>query len=243
MRLLKQLGREFWLPLLIGILWTFHRVQPTQPDLFGSLIAAFGPSFFLASWGVAQFYRVDRQHSVEDSFKFVERQLGELKSTVITIAKRSNTLSEVRDSTAALRQALDDITTLSNSASTGASAANTAMSEAIAGLQQSRQINEAWPTLVVRSTPESVTAGAISILAIIEVAFAVAYYWVVSLWLETYTLHWFSFVVAPLLLLRSASSTALGVRWTEFYVDDALGDLSEKRPGIRLGVLFLCTGI
>jgi hypothetical protein len=76
----------------------------------------------------------------------------------------------------------------------------------------------ATPMFVGWSTKDSVLNGVPSILAAIEVAVAVSAYWAVAIYLETSTHLWVSVCVAPLLLLRSDQSIALGVTWMENYV-------------------------
>ena len=242
MRLLKQLVKEFWLPFLIGVLWSLNRVAPSQEDAFGNLIANFATCFFLASWAAGQILRVRRQHTVEDSFKDVERQLAELKTTVVTILAKSAQLHGIENDAAALRLALDDISTLSNSATTEVTAANTAVLDAIAKLENLRMGEQSWPSFVLFSSPASVGGGSISILAIIEVLLAVVAYWVISLWFGTFTILWVSLAVSPLLLLRSNASVALGVQWAERYVDHGLADFTNQLHAARPDFSFWLCG-
>lgn len=69
------------------------------------------------------------------------------------------------------------------------------------------------------STDESVSTNTVSILACIEVAVAVTAYWAIAIHFETFTHLWVSICAAPLLLLRSERSIALGVNWFERYFD------------------------
>lgn len=80
----------------------------------------------------------------------------------------------------------------------------------------------AW---VWHCTDESIAAGQISVLAVIETLAAVALYWWLSFRFEW---PWFSMVgliAAPILLLRSEKSVALGVNLLRQWVD--------RRPGFR----------
>jgi hypothetical protein len=73
--------------------------------------------------------------------------------------------------------------------------------------------------VVWRSTDASVQNGLPSLLAIFEVAIAVAIYWTIALSLNTFTHLWISVCAAPLLLLRSDKSIALGVAWFYAYLE------------------------
>jgi hypothetical protein len=76
------------------------------------------------------------------------------------------------------------------------------------------------PISVWYSTATSAEANAFSVLAATEVLAAIALYWALAMWLRSHAHLWISLIVAPLLLLRSEASIALGVRWFEQYVDD-----------------------
>ena len=67
MKILFQLLKEFWLPLILGVAWTFYNVSDKPPESWTAkeLINIFGPTFFFASWLVAQWYRVRKQQRVE----------------------------------------------------------------------------------------------------------------------------------------------------------------------------------
>jgi hypothetical protein len=57
---------------------------------------------------------------------------------------------------------------------------------------------------------KSVTDGIPSVLAALEVVVAVGAYWAIAIYFETTTHLWVSICVAPLLLLRSDQSIAIG---------------------------------
>ncbi len=88
-------------------------------------------------------------------------------------------------------------------------------------------VEQAWPLDEVRghrifvwhSTSESVKGNTFSVLALAEVLISVGAYWALAVWLQSQTHLWVSIIVAPLLLLRSEPSTALGVKWFDNYVD------------------------
>src|SRR5258708_6877997 len=68
------------------------------------------------------------------------------------------------------------------------------------------------------STDKSVADGVPSALAALEVVVAVGAYWAIVIYFETTTHLWVSICVAPLLLLRSEQSIALGAQWFDTYV-------------------------
>lgn len=68
MRILLQLLREFWLPLLLGIAWTIYNFvdRPLSQWTVREVINVAGPMFFIMSWWLAQWFRVKKQQRVED---------------------------------------------------------------------------------------------------------------------------------------------------------------------------------
>lgn len=73
----KQLLREFWTPGLIAGGWTVY-VGWGGNITVQSVLAAFGPSFFLASWLTGQVFRVRKQAGVESSLQTLEGRITEL---------------------------------------------------------------------------------------------------------------------------------------------------------------------
>jgi hypothetical protein len=68
MKTIRQLLREFWLPLLLGAAWTAFNVidRPRSQWSTRQTLNIFGPTFFFMSWLVAQWYRIRKQLRVED---------------------------------------------------------------------------------------------------------------------------------------------------------------------------------
>jgi hypothetical protein len=64
MRVFRQIVCEFWLSLIISLLWASWRTSTV--DVF-DFVESFAPSFFLASWALGQVVRIRRQHTVADS--------------------------------------------------------------------------------------------------------------------------------------------------------------------------------
>src|SRR5262245_26454363 len=73
MRLAKQLFGEFWIPTLIALTWTFYRWSvSTGDELILTVVSAFAPAFFLASWAIGQVLRIRKQQKVEDALDGLE---------------------------------------------------------------------------------------------------------------------------------------------------------------------------
>lgn len=74
MNVFRQLVREFWFPLLLGIAWTAFNIleKPNAQWSVREVVNILGPTFFLASWLVAQWYRVRKQQRVEDDLKDIQ---------------------------------------------------------------------------------------------------------------------------------------------------------------------------
>ena len=77
MKIIRQLLKEFWLPLILGAAWTFFNLIDNPIDKWTAkgTINIFGPTFFFMSWLVAQWYRVKKQQKVEDG-------LGKIQSDI-----------------------------------------------------------------------------------------------------------------------------------------------------------------
>lgn len=73
----KQLLKEFWLPFLCAVLWTFYKFGGISNDGWSlrAAIETFAPSFFLASWVSAQWYRVRKQQKVESELTSIESRI------------------------------------------------------------------------------------------------------------------------------------------------------------------------
>ena len=69
------------------------------------------------------------------------------------------------------------------------------------------------PKWVFWSTRESIDDDVPSVMAIVETILAVPAYWAIAIYFQTYWPLLLSMAIAPLVLLRSDESVALGVRW------------------------------
>ncbi len=95
------------------------------------------------------------------------------------------------------------------------------------------------PAIVLWSTKSSIDSGAISFLAVAEVALSVGLYLAVFEFFQTQHFLWVSVIVAPLLLLRSPESIAKAIEWFEQYIDRSFYDVADlpksRRGAIRIG--------
>jgi len=79
MTLALRLLKEFWLPAVVAVAWTAYNICTAGSvwDL-KTLINVFGPSFFLASWATGQFFRVQKQATVEKNLTSIESRVDSL---------------------------------------------------------------------------------------------------------------------------------------------------------------------
>lgn len=82
MKTLLQLIREFWLPLLLSVGWTFYNLasKPVGDLTLRETLNVFGPTFFFMCWLVAQWYRVKKQQRVEDGLSGIQIDVQKLKT-------------------------------------------------------------------------------------------------------------------------------------------------------------------
>lgn len=71
---LKQLAKEFIVPLTIAVLWTAYNLWDLRAGdrSIKNFINIFGPAFFLASWGISQWFRVRKQQKVDQGLTSIE---------------------------------------------------------------------------------------------------------------------------------------------------------------------------
>lgn len=79
MKLALRLLKEFWIPAIVAAAWTAYNVC-TAGSVWDikTLINVFGPSFFLASWATGQFFRVQKQATVERNLTSIESRVDSL---------------------------------------------------------------------------------------------------------------------------------------------------------------------
>lgn len=74
-KVLKQMWKEFRIPLVISVSWVVYS-QGSGVWSIEKTITAWSTSFFLASWGVGQFFRVKKQAGVESGLMNIESKLN-----------------------------------------------------------------------------------------------------------------------------------------------------------------------
>ena len=90
----KQLGREFWLPLVVAVAWVIYNIWVTRDHAltFVSVVTLFGPAFFLCSWAGAQYFRVKKQVRLETDLVNIQQRvaamLGRLDETASDLTNR-----------------------------------------------------------------------------------------------------------------------------------------------------------
>ena len=84
MKTLKQLIKEFWLPLTAAFIWTFINFYKKEFSSlsFIEIVNIFGPSFFLASWLTAQYFRITRQAKVENNLEKIEKRANDILNSL-----------------------------------------------------------------------------------------------------------------------------------------------------------------
>ena len=80
MKIALQILKEFWLPFLAAVGWTVFSLldQTADKGTLRAAVTSFGPSFFLASWLVAQWYRVRKQQKVEAGLGGIEARVQQM---------------------------------------------------------------------------------------------------------------------------------------------------------------------
>lgn len=80
-KLATQLIKEFALPLVITLTWTGYNLLDSISNKnfdFKTFMNMFGPTFFLASWIIGQYFRVSKQTKTEDNFSNIEERFNHL---------------------------------------------------------------------------------------------------------------------------------------------------------------------
>ncbi|MBF0132837.1 MAG: hypothetical protein HQL75_09670 [Magnetococcales bacterium] len=90
-RTLIAIIKEFWLPFLLALLWSIYNLYDGNKGIytFRNMVNIFGPSFFLASWIIGQFFRIRKQQEIQDNFLDIKSRLT---SVIDEISARFNHL-------------------------------------------------------------------------------------------------------------------------------------------------------
>jgi len=75
MTVLKQLLKEFWLPLLAAIVWTSYNIWEVPQWSIRTVLNVWVPTFFFVSWLASQWYRVRKQQKVETGLSNIEERI------------------------------------------------------------------------------------------------------------------------------------------------------------------------
>lgn len=96
MGILKQLIREFWIPLLGAIIWTIVNYFNSSNDNknLTDLVNIAMPSFFFASWMTGQYFRVKKQNHVATTLTKIEDRVG---SVLEDISQQSADMKLITD--------------------------------------------------------------------------------------------------------------------------------------------------
>lgn len=136
----KEIGRQFWTPLVIAILWAVGR--HFYPGESIRLISDFATAFFLASWMYGQYNRIDRQSDTTERLKSIQLTLTESSEASARAAKHQQELaaSLTRLSEFAVspppqfRQAIADTIRAAQLANSEQQTANTALMAAVSNI-------------------------------------------------------------------------------------------------------------
>ncbi len=90
MSIIRQLSKEFWFPLLVSLAWAgYVTVISRDESLVKVFITALGPTFFLVSWLIGQYFRVKKQVSTEQSFVKIEDKFKQLFNDIENQSKET----------------------------------------------------------------------------------------------------------------------------------------------------------
>ncbi|NHM07507.1 hypothetical protein G4D82_09770 [Flavobacterium sp. CYK-4] len=95
MKIVKQLLKEFWLPLTVAIIWTIINIcNATKPQKWTDYINVAMPTFFFVSWMTGQYFRVRKQEQVSTSLSKIE---GRVESVLSDISNQTKEMKFITD--------------------------------------------------------------------------------------------------------------------------------------------------
>ena len=123
MKIVLQLAKEFWLPLLASIIWTVTNYYSAKTEVWTwtKFVNVAAPTFFFASWMTSQYYRVKKQEHVASTLTTIEsRVLGVMDKVeqqsqemkYLSEAQLIQTFDEVIDSFRETKEELADLSRL-----------------------------------------------------------------------------------------------------------------------------------
>ncbi|MBF0466229.1 MAG: hypothetical protein HQK88_04740 [Nitrospirae bacterium] len=90
MKIVKQLLKEFWIPLLGSTVWLLFNIfgNSSKKNLcVKDVLTLFAPAFFFISWLTGQIFRVIKQSKVEENFSLMDTRFNKL---LLTFEKKTN---------------------------------------------------------------------------------------------------------------------------------------------------------
>ncbi len=96
MKIVKQLLKEFWIPLTLAVLWTCLNffTQTDKEKKWTDFINIAMPTFFIVSWMTGQYFRVRKQEQVSTSLSKIE---GRVESVLTDISKQTKEMKFITD--------------------------------------------------------------------------------------------------------------------------------------------------
>jgi hypothetical protein len=104
MKVIRQLIRELWIPLVLAAAWTaYTQFGEERGWTLVAIGSVFAPTFFLVSWLFAQWHRVRKQQHVEEgihtigaSNEVILRDLSALAESLRTLQQQLPSAGETR---------------------------------------------------------------------------------------------------------------------------------------------------
>lgn len=83
-KVVKQLLTEFWLPLVIAIVWSLINLKTMSRSEWSllKLVNIAAPTFFFVSWLTAQYFRVRKQEAVSSTLTTIESRVDGMMGRV-----------------------------------------------------------------------------------------------------------------------------------------------------------------
>jgi hypothetical protein len=112
MKIIKQILKEFWIPLLGSIIWTVINYYNSEKPVkdWTELVSIFAPAFFFLSWMTGHFFRVKKQTGVSENLKNILVDITEqsAKMKLITDTQVFQTFDKCLDSVREVKEELSD---------------------------------------------------------------------------------------------------------------------------------------
>jgi hypothetical protein len=78
MIIVKQFFKEFWLPLILGVIWALYSTLGSHGEGWSTVrfINTLFGTLFLISWFTGQYFRIRKQTQVENNFQSIEKRIN-----------------------------------------------------------------------------------------------------------------------------------------------------------------------